>query len=68
MPLYSVSVAVLAEQLKIELPGTMQVWYTDNFFMTAIRRAAMALTQRLGEMRPSQGVLPEMENSHNVRP
>ena len=68
MPLYSVIFAVLAEKLKIEHPGPMQVRYADNFSIMDSRRVAMPLMQRLGELRPSQGVLPEMENSHNVRP
>ena len=59
MPLYGVSVAVLDEQLKREIPATMQVLYANDFSATASGRAATALIQRLGEIRPSQGVFLE---------
>ena len=61
MPLYGVSVDVLAKQLKSELPAPMQVWYFEDFSATARERAASPLMQRLGEMGPSREVFPEPE-------
>ena len=58
MPLYGISVAVLAEQLKREFPSPMQVWYADDFSRTASGRAARPLMNRLGEIGPSRGVFP----------
>ena len=43
MPLYGVSVAILAEQLKRELPVPIQVYYNDDFSETSSRRAASLL-------------------------
>ena len=56
MPLYGMSVAVLAEQLKSDLPSPMQVWYADDFSMMSSGRAARPLIKRLGEIGTSRGV------------
>ena len=68
MPLYGISVAVLAEQLKSEFPSPMQVWYADDFSATARGRAARPLMKRLGEIGPSRGVFPEPAKSQYIRP
>ena len=66
MLLYVVSVAVLEDQPKSDLPGPMQIWYTDNFFVTASVRSTRPLIQRLGELGPSWGVLPDADKSQYV--
>ena len=68
MTLYGVSVAVLAEQLKRNLPVPTHVWYADNFSATASGRDARPLVQRLGELGLSWGVFPEAEKSQYVHP
>ena len=68
MPLYGISVAVLAEQLKHEFSSPMQVWYADDFSATASGRAARPLMKRLGETGPSRGVFPEPSKSQYIRP
>ena len=68
MPLYGISVAVLAEHLKREFPSPLQVWYADDFSATAIGRAARPLMKRLGDIGPSRGVFPEPEKLQYIRP
>ena len=68
MPLYGISVAVLAEQLKREFPSPMQVRYADDFSATASGRAERPLMKRLGEIGPSRGVFPEPAKSQYIRP
>ena len=58
MPLYGISVAVLAEQLKRIFPSPMKVWYADDFSATDSGRVARPLMKRLGEIRPLRGGLP----------
>ena len=66
MPLYGISVAVLADQLKRELPSPLQVWYADDFSATDSGRAARPLMKRLEEIGPSRGVFPEPEKSQYI--
>ena len=68
MPLYGISVAVLAEHLKREFPSPIQVWYADDFSATASGRASQPLMKRLREIGPSRGVFPESEKSQYIRP
>ena len=68
MPLYGISVAVLAEQLKREFPSPLQVWYAVDFSATASGWAARPLRKQLGEIGPSRGVFPEPEKSQYIRP
>ena len=63
MPLYGISVAVLAEQLKREFPSPMQFWYANDFSATASGRAARSLMKRLGEIGPLRGVFTEPAKS-----
>ena len=67
MPLYGISVAVLAEQLKRKFPSPMQVWYANDFSATASGRAARPLMKRLGGIGPSWGVFPEPAKSQYTR-
>ena len=68
MPLYGISVAVLAEQLKREFPSPLQVWYVNDFLATASGRAARPLMKRLGEIGPWRGVFTEPAKSQYIRP
>ena len=68
MPLYGISVAVLAEQVKRKFPSPMQVWYSDDFSATASGKAARPLMKRLGEIGPSRGVFPEPAKSQYIWP
>ena len=67
MPLYGMRVAILVEQLKIELLAHMQVWYANDLSVAASGRSARPLMQRLGGIRPSRGVFPEPVNSQYVQ-
>ena len=68
MPLYGISVTVLAEQLKREFPSPMQVWYNNDVSARGIARAARPLMKRLGEIGPSRGVFPDNAKSQYIQP
>ena len=68
MPLYGISFAVLADQLKREFMSPMQVWYADDLSATASGKAARPLMKRLGEIGPLRGVFPEPAKSQYIRP
>ena len=68
MPLYGVSMAVLAEHLKHELPAHKQVWHANDFSVTSSRRATRPLMHKIGEIGLSRGVFQEPEKSQYVRP
>ena len=67
-PFCGVRMAVLSEQLKIDLPEPMHIWYANDISTTASGRAARPFMQRLVELGLSRRVFLEWEKYQYVLP